>query len=167
MHRASASVHASPSLAVLGPRWTPRTAISLSQSRRRCGEPRELICKARHARASQARQARVFLALATAQGNGRTVNSFERNGEFANRKLFPVHCTNPIITIMADTATQKRAPAQFKQPSRKGKKAWRKNVDVTQIQSGLEEVRGEIIQGYVGPQALRALTGHVVANTHS
>lgn len=39
------------------------------------------------------------------------------------------------------------APAQYKQPSRKGKKAWRKNVDVTQIQSGLEEVREQITQG--------------------
>ncbi|KAL5114816.1 hypothetical protein ACEQ8H_007309 [Pleosporales sp. CAS-2024a] len=41
------------------------------------------------------------------------------------------------------------APAQYKQPSRKGKKAWRKNVDVTQIQSGLEEVREQLIQGGV------------------
>lgn len=40
------------------------------------------------------------------------------------------------------------APAQHKQPSRKGKKAWRKNVDVTEIQEGLEEVREEIIKGY-------------------
>jgi nucleolar protein 53 len=47
---------------------------------------------------------------------------------------------------MADTAA---APAQYKQPSRKGKKAWRKNVDVTQIQSGLEDVRDQIIHGYV------------------
>jgi nucleolar protein 53 len=45
---------------------------------------------------------------------------------------------------MADTAA---APAQYKQSSRKGKKAWRKNVDVTQIQSGLEDVRDQIIQG--------------------
>ncbi|KAF8854233.1 P60-like protein [Acephala macrosclerotiorum] len=41
------------------------------------------------------------------------------------------------------------APAQHKQPSRKGKKAWRKNVDVTEIQEGLEEVREEIIKGGV------------------
>jgi hypothetical protein len=47
--------------------------------------------------------------------------------------------------IMADTAAA--APAQYKQPSRKGKKAWRKNVDVTQIQSGLEDVRDQIISG--------------------
>jgi len=45
---------------------------------------------------------------------------------------------------MAETAA---APAQYKQPSRKGKKAWRKNVDVTQVQSGLEDVRDQIIQG--------------------
>jgi len=45
---------------------------------------------------------------------------------------------------MADTQA---APAQYKQPSRKGKKAWRKNVDVTQVQTGLEDVRGQIITG--------------------
>ncbi len=48
------------------------------------------------------------------------------------------------VNIMASIEA---APAQYKQPSRKGKKAWRKNVDVTEIQSGLEEVRTEIIQG--------------------
>jgi nucleolar protein 53 len=46
---------------------------------------------------------------------------------------------------MADTKTA--APSQFSQPSRKGKKAWRKNVDITEIHDGLEEVRTEIIQG--------------------
>jgi nucleolar protein 53 len=40
------------------------------------------------------------------------------------------------------------APQQYKQSSRKGKKAWRKNVDVTDIQEGLEEVRDEMIKGY-------------------
>jgi len=51
---------------------------------------------------------------------------------------------------MAETSVQtQRAPSQFKQPSRKGKKAWRKNVDVTQIQSGLDDIRDEIIQGYI------------------
>lgn len=39
------------------------------------------------------------------------------------------------------------APRQFKQPSRKGKKAWRKNVDVTDVQKGLEERIEQIIQG--------------------
>ena len=44
-------------------------------------------------------------------------------------------------------ADMESAPAQYKQPSRKGKKAWRKNVDVTEVQSGLEEVRDQIILG--------------------
>lgn len=39
------------------------------------------------------------------------------------------------------------APATHKQPSRKGKKAWRKNVDVTQIQQGLADARDEVISG--------------------
>lgn len=41
------------------------------------------------------------------------------------------------------------APNQYKQASRKGKKAWRKHVDVSDIQTGLENVREEIIQGGV------------------
>ncbi|CUS15810.1 unnamed protein product [Tuber aestivum] len=36
-----------------------------------------------------------------------------------------------------------------RQPSRKGKKAWRKNVDVTDVSAGLESLREEIIQGGV------------------
>lgn len=43
----------------------------------------------------------------------------------------------------------KEAPQQHTQPSRKGKKAWRKNVDVTEIQVGLEEARQEVIKGLV------------------
>ncbi|KAK8043199.1 p60 domain-containing protein [Apiospora phragmitis] len=39
------------------------------------------------------------------------------------------------------------APATYKQPSRKGKKAWRKNVDVTEVQDGLEELNEAIIKG--------------------
>jgi hypothetical protein len=45
----------------------------------------------------------------------------------------------------------KAAPQQHKQPSRKGKKAWRKNVDITPVQQGLDTLRDEIIQG--GPVA--------------
>lgn len=41
------------------------------------------------------------------------------------------------------------APQQFKQPSRKGKKAWRKNVDVTEVQEGLRQLKEEEIKGYV------------------
>ncbi|KAK8211988.1 ribosome biogenesis protein Nop53/GLTSCR2 [Phyllosticta capitalensis] len=36
-----------------------------------------------------------------------------------------------------------------KQPSRKGKKAWRKNVDVTEVTTGLDNLREEVIQGGV------------------
>ena len=39
------------------------------------------------------------------------------------------------------------APQQYKQPSRKGKRAWRKNVDVTEVYDGLEVVREEVIKG--------------------
>lgn len=41
------------------------------------------------------------------------------------------------------------APATYKQPSRKGKKAWRKNVDVTDVTKGLDELNEEIIKGGV------------------
>ncbi|KAI9797438.1 MAG: hypothetical protein M1833_005478 [Piccolia ochrophora] len=41
------------------------------------------------------------------------------------------------------------APSQYKQPSRKGKKAWRKNVDLTNVQQGLDVVRDEVIRGGV------------------
>jgi nucleolar protein 53 len=51
----------------------------------------------------------------------------------------------PILKAPTGSAV---APQQHKQPSRKGKKAWRKNVDVTEIQEGLEEVRDELIKGY-------------------
>ncbi|KAL6248406.1 hypothetical protein RBB50_004661 [Rhinocladiella similis] len=46
------------------------------------------------------------------------------------------------------------APQQHRQSSRKGKKAWRKNVDITEVQTGLENLREEIIQG--GPIAEKA-----------
>ena len=41
------------------------------------------------------------------------------------------------------------APHQYNQPSRKGKRAWRKNVDVSDVQTGLEIVRDEVIKGFV------------------
>ncbi|OLL22936.1 hypothetical protein NEOLI_005303 [Neolecta irregularis DAH-3] len=40
-------------------------------------------------------------------------------------------------------------PSQKKQPSRKGKKAWRKHIDLEQIEFGIEEIRQEIILGYI------------------
>lgn len=41
------------------------------------------------------------------------------------------------------------APQQYKQPSRKGKKAWRKNIDISEVEKGLEELNDQIIKGYV------------------
>lgn len=42
------------------------------------------------------------------------------------------------------------SPAQYAQPSRKGKKAWRKNVDIGDVEQGLEEMRTEEREtGYV------------------
>ena len=41
------------------------------------------------------------------------------------------------------------APQQHKQASRKTKRAWRKNIDVSEIQAGLETARDEIIKGSV------------------
>ncbi|KAJ6580989.1 P60-like protein [Mycena capillaripes] len=35
------------------------------------------------------------------------------------------------------------APSQHNQPSRKGKKAWRKNVDLQEVEQGIEELRAE------------------------
>lgn len=52
------------------------------------------------------------------------------------------------MAIIGPAATAPAAPQQYKQTSRKGKKAWRKNVDVTEVQEGLEEMRDEVIQGY-------------------
>ncbi|KAM3542914.1 hypothetical protein ARSEF1564_004138 [Beauveria bassiana] len=53
----------------------------------------------------------------------------------------------PVIKPLSSDSHE--APSQYKQPSRKGKKAWRKNVDVTEVQKGLEDLNEEIIQGGV------------------
>ncbi|KAJ5770083.1 uncharacterized protein N7511_002134 [Penicillium nucicola] len=44
-------------------------------------------------------------------------------------------------------STSVDAPQQFKQSSRKGKKAWRKNVDVTEVQQGLRDLKDAEIKG--------------------
>ncbi|KAL4896237.1 Nop53-domain-containing protein [Aspergillus ambiguus] len=46
-------------------------------------------------------------------------------------------------------STSVDAPKQYSQPSRKGKKAWRKNVDVTDVQEGLRLLKDEEIKGGV------------------
>lgn len=54
--------------------------------------------------------------------------------------------SDSIQRIMVPT---QEPPQQYKQTSRKGKKAWRKNVDVSDVQAGLDSAREEIIQGSV------------------
>ncbi|KAL1902306.1 hypothetical protein Sste5346_001282 [Sporothrix stenoceras] len=51
------------------------------------------------------------------------------------------------MPVIAAKAGSYSAPAQHKQPSRKGRKAWRKNVDVSEVEKGLEERNDEIIKG--------------------
>lgn len=53
------------------------------------------------------------------------------------------------MPILKPATVSPGAPQQHKQPSRKGKKAWRKNVDVDDIQEGLEVVRDEVVKGHV------------------
>ncbi|KAF3767532.1 P60-like protein [Cryphonectria parasitica EP155] len=53
------------------------------------------------------------------------------------------------MPVLRGQAGNPNAPQQHSQPSRKGKKAWRKNVDVTEVQKGLEDLSEEIIQGGV------------------
>jgi nucleolar protein 53 len=52
----------------------------------------------------------------------------------------------PVIRPLAGSSA---APQQYSQPSRKGKKAWRKNVDVSEVEKGLDRLNEEIIAGYV------------------
>ncbi len=51
------------------------------------------------------------------------------------------------IRTPVSMSTAVEAPQQHKQPSRKGKKAWRKNVDISEVQQGLEIVQEEVIKG--------------------
>jgi nucleolar protein 53 len=50
----------------------------------------------------------------------------------------------PVIQAPRGSGT---APQQHSQPSRKGKKAWRKNVDVSEVEKGLDELNDELIRG--------------------
>lgn len=52
-----------------------------------------------------------------------------------------------IMPVVKPAAGPTTAPASYKQPSRKGKKAWRKNVDVTEVEEGLDELNEEILKG--------------------
>ena len=48
------------------------------------------------------------------------------------------------------TSSRVKAPSQFNQPSRKRKAAWRKNIDVEDVDEGLEKLRAEeVVMGCV------------------
>ena len=51
----------------------------------------------------------------------------------------------PVVTSSKSGSGE--APQTYNQPSRKGKKAWRKNVDVSEVEQGLKELNDEIILG--------------------
>lgn len=40
-------------------------------------------------------------------------------------------------------------PQQYRQTGRRTKRDWRKNVDVSEVQKGLEQARTEQIEGFV------------------
>lgn len=80
-------------------------------------------------------------------GRGTTVVASDRSADFRNRIFLPLSDWKPFPA--PTTSSTMAAPATHSQPSRKGKKAWRKNVDLTEIQSGLETVRDEVIAGGV------------------
>ena len=51
------------------------------------------------------------------------------------------------MPVLQPLAGSPEGPQQHKQPSRKGKKAWRKHVDVTEVEKGLEQRNEQIIKG--------------------
>jgi nucleolar protein 53 len=53
------------------------------------------------------------------------------------------------MPVLRPALASAEAPHQYKQPSRKGKKAWRKNVDVSEVEKGLDERNDQIIKGFV------------------
>jgi hypothetical protein len=66
------------------------------------------------------------------------------------KKVAVEQAKDPVIFctgITANMSATVEAPQQYKQPSRKGKKAWRKNVDVSEVQEGLRILREEEIKG--------------------
>lgn len=49
--------------------------------------------------------------------------------------------------VSSQPAGSGEAPKTYNQPSRKGKKAWRKNVDVSEVEKGLVDLNNEVIRG--------------------
>jgi nucleolar protein 53 len=76
-----------------------------------------------------------------------------QNGQ-ASYTFFPSLFSPSVITMESSAKsleTKKRkwidagAPAQKNQPTRKGKRAWRKNIDILDIEAGMEGLREEEI----------------------
>lgn len=60
-------------------------------------------------------------------------------------------CFHPIAmaAVAKKNVSVTGAPSQFKKTGRKGKGAWRKNVDIDDVEAGMEEIRKEeAIIGY-------------------
>ncbi len=51
------------------------------------------------------------------------------------------------MPVIKPAAGSGERPQQYKQPSRKGKRAWRKNIDISDVTTGLEELNKQIIAG--------------------
>ena len=66
---------------------------------------------------------------------------------FGYLELSPPHSLATMTQMAPTTATKTKKPAQ---PSRKGKKAWRKNTDVGDVEEQLDELRNEERLGSVG-----------------
>ena len=62
------------------------------------------------------------------------------------------------MPVLKPLSGNPEAPKQYNQPSRKGKKAWRKNVDVTEVEQGLDELNAQIIKGYGAPSVMLCIT---------
>lgn len=57
---------------------------------------------------------------------------------------------SPESHVQMTTKNKIGAPSQHNQGSRKGKRAWRKNVDIGEVEDGLEGLRAEErVTGYV------------------
>jgi hypothetical protein len=69
-------------------------------------------------------------------------------GAFPKIKLLVVDHLVRKMPILKLPVTFQEGPQQYKQTSRKGKRAWRKNVDISEIQDGLENVWDEVAKGY-------------------
>lgn len=77
-----------------------------------------------------------------------TTLSHQINTPTAKYLNLSIETKNQVVRInVAAMATVHDPPRQPKQPSRKGKKAWRKNVDITEVQEGLENLREEVSKG--------------------